>query len=140
MSLFDLFAKKLRNASEKTILIVDDGEVERHFIERTLRKRGFNTVSAVDGPQALTVLEDRKVDLILLDFSMPGMKGDEVCAKIKANDSTKHIPVIFLTGSASSHDLLECYEKGAEYYLNKPITGAALCKQVEMIFKELDNA
>ena len=139
MGLFNFLTTKNKNAAQKTILIIDDGEVERRFIEKTLQKRGFNTLVAFDGPSGLKLLQNSKADLILLDFNMPGMMGSEVCEKIKANDNTKDIPVIFLTGSASSKDLLDCYEVGAEYYLNKPISGAALCKQVEMICKELDR-
>ena len=72
----------------------------------------------------------------MLDLAMPGMNGKEVCKRLKNKDETKHIPVVFLTGSATAADVVECYDVGADYYLNKPIRPDVLIKQIEMTFQE----
>jgi two-component system, OmpR family, response regulator RpaA len=125
----------------KKVLVVDDGEVEREFISRVLEKRGFVARTAADGHRGLDMaVNGEKFDLVVLDYYMPGFTGKEVCAGLKRNEKTKDIPVIFLTGSANARDVVECFDAGAEYFLRKPISGAMLIKQIEMILSELEKA
>jgi len=122
----------------KTILVVDDGEVERAFISRVLEKRGYKVFTAADGKQGLSLSNRENIDLVVLDYYMPGCNGKEVCEDLKRNEKTKDIPVIFLTGSASAKNVVECFDVGAEYFLRKPISGGELIKQIEMILSELE--
>jgi CheY-like chemotaxis protein len=123
--------------SGKRILVVDDGEVERKFISSSLEKIGLVVRTEPGGIPALNRIKDEKFDLIILDFFMPDLNGKEVCLRLKAENATKDIPVIFLTGSASPADLIDCYDAGAEYYLSKPISAKELIKQVTMILTDL---
>lgn len=82
---------------KKTILIVDD---EQDFVKTTslrLRFEGYDTVEANDGLAALERVKERKPDLILLDIMMPGMSGVEVFERLRSNEDTNSIPIIFLT-------------------------------------------
>ena len=123
--------------SNKAILVVDDGEQERRFISRSLEKIGCRVVTAANGEDALRLAREQCFHLVILDFYLPGMKGKEICVGLKADARTRDVPVIFLTGSASPTDLIDCYEAGAEYYLNKPISADQLVKQVRLIFQDV---
>ncbi len=134
-----LFGPKGRSkvAAGKSILIIDDGPLERKVTSEILLKRGFKTVTAENGEAGLRAAIEQKPDLILLHFLMPGMSGKEVCQRLKQSKDTKDIPVIFLTGSVKPTSVIDCYEAGAEYYLSKPVNARTLINQVEMIFAEL---
>ncbi len=120
---------------DKTILVVDDGVTERTFISKILTDRGCRVITADNGKAGLEQALASHPDLILLDYRMPGLNGNEVCQKLKANTETKAIPVVFLTGSTSN--VVECYDVGADYYLAKPISAKALIRQLELTFQEL---
>ncbi len=125
---------------DRKILVVDDGDVERQFISRTLEKGGYQVKTADCGEAALELLKEEVPDLVLLDFVMPGINGDEVCKRIKMDDRTKNIPVVFLTGSIRPSSIISSFDSGAEYYLAKPIGAGELLKQVEMIFSQSPGA
>jgi two-component system alkaline phosphatase synthesis response regulator PhoP len=83
----------------KKILIADDEPDIVKVVKFRLIKAGYEVLIAVNGIEALRIVKDQKPDLILLDFSMPLMNGDEVCRNIKANPETKNIPIILITAS-----------------------------------------
>ena len=137
--LFSFFFGGQKSGSAKPsqkILIVDDGEVERKYISRALEKGGYQVVTAENGEMGLKLAMEEKPDLVLLDFIMPGIHGDAVCKRLKMDEKTKRIPVVFLTGSVKPASVIQSYESGAEYYLSKPIGSKELLKQVEMILSE----
>lgn len=88
----------------------------QHFLER----EGFKTLPAKSGLEALKALDQSPCDLVLLDVSMPGMDGYEVCKKIRSTDKIKTVPVIFLTGRASSADFRLGTKSGGDTYITKP--------------------
>lgn len=141
-NILQLFKKRKETEyiPSKTILIIDDGEVERKFLSRSLEKGGYKAITAEDGEAGLKLAKDMKPDLILLDFIMPGLRGDEVCQRLKLDEQTRNIPVIFLTGSVRPQSIFDSYESGAEYYLAKPISTQELLKQVGMIFQEKQSS
>jgi CheY-like chemotaxis protein len=93
--------------------VIEDGEVERKFIGRSLEKNGLRVSLSDNGPDGLALARKERFDLIILDFYLPKMNGKVICQSLKADAATRDIPVIFLTGSASPKDLIECYEVGA---------------------------
>lgn len=101
------------------ILIVDDipGTIEALAI---VLSPDYELSIATNGPDALKIVETDSPDLILLDIVMPGMDGFEVCARLKANEATRNIPVIFITAKTASEDIVKGLEAGAYYYLTKP--------------------
>jgi len=136
--LFDLFFGKPKKPvfPDKKILVIDDGEVERQFISRTLDKGGYQVKTAENGELGLKAVEEEVPDLIILDFVMPGIHGDEVCKRLKMDERTSKVPVVFLTGSVRPSIVISSFDSGAEYYLAKPIGANELLKQVEMILTQ----
>lgn len=102
-----------------TILLVDDEEVNIALLTGLL-KDAHTLVVAKNGPKALA-LAAQKPDLILLDIMMPGMDGYEVCRRLKANEQTKHIPVIFVASKREMADEADGLKIGAVDYIAKPI-------------------
>lgn len=119
------------------ILVVDDSEVERTFYRQTLQKAGYEVFAASNALTVIDSLKNRKPDLIISDLSMPDMDGKEMCRCIKANDETENIPVIFLTGKAKNGEVVDCFDAGGEYFLEKPIDAKTLVRQVQTILSDL---
>lgn len=115
----------------KKILIADDEKDMLKVITTQLVKEGYEVIAARDGREALQLARDQKPDLVLLDYSMPGLKGDEVCEEIKSDPELKHIPVIFSTASPGffGHQVMETTK--ADDYLIKPFRSADLVATVK---------
>ena len=117
-------------AKQSTILIVDDVPVNITMLAVNLRS-DYQVIVATSGPDALEVAIAERPDLILLDVSMPGMDGYEVCRQLKANPTTCEIPVIFLTSLGEIKDEQRGLELGAVDYIVKPISSAILRARVK---------
>ena len=128
--------KKLSALHGKSVLVVDDGELERRTTRRILEKYGCSVSCAEDGERGYDLATRGRFDLILLDCVMPGLTGPQVCKKLKEQDVTKNIPVIFLTGSDTPTNIINCYDLGAEQFLAKPVSAKLLIKQIEAILNE----
>ncbi|WP_179953356.1 two-component system response regulator [Desulfobotulus mexicanus] len=114
------------------ILIVDDEEVNRVILEILLSKKNFITLSAASGEECIQKAEREAPDLILLDIMMPFMDGFKTCEKLKANPSTRDIPVIFLSTLTDSKNKAMGIEIGGVDYLNKPFDGAELMARLRL--------
>lgn len=130
------------------ILIVDDIPINIQMAMNILKDEGYKMYYAKSGEMALKLIDENDFDLILLDIMMPEMNGFEVCLKLKSNDKTKNIPIIFLSGKDSSTDIEEAYAVGGIDYVVKPFITIELItkvksytrlKQLEDIFKELED-
>lgn len=103
-----------------TILVIDDSPTNlKRFLDQLIQV-GFKILIAPSGQDALQQLEQIKPDLILLDVLMPGLDGFETCARLKANESTKNIPVIFMTALSDPLDKVKGFEVGGVDYITKP--------------------
>ncbi|HNS51156.1 MAG TPA: response regulator transcription factor [Anaerolineae bacterium] len=107
--------------SNATILIVDDHAAVLESMAMTLEAEGYQVLTAVDGVQALTLLESQPVDLILADIAMPRMNGYQLLERARANPAWVAIPFLFLTARAMDSDVRYGKELGADDYLTKPI-------------------
>ncbi len=112
------------------ILVVDDNQPNLKVVSSSLKIEGYNIALALDGTSALKVLDDNKIDLILLDIMMPGIDGFEVCRRIKQNEKLKDIPVIFLTAKNQTEDVVEGFKAGGVDYITKPFNRAELLIRV----------
>jgi CheY-like chemotaxis protein len=116
--------------AQKLILIVDDTPTNIGVISGAL-KDSYKTKIATNGPKALALAcAEEKPDLILLDVMMPEMDGYEVCMRLKADPSTREIPVIFLTGQTGAEDETRGFEVGAVDYVHKPFSPAVVKARV----------
>ena len=100
------------------ILIVDDNPVNIDFLVELLKEYDARTV--LDGISALEAVEEERPDVILLDISMPGMDGFEVCQKLKESPKSRDIPVIFLSASHDTESIVRAFDVGGVDYISKP--------------------
>ena len=105
---------------QEDILIVDDTLENLRLLSTMLIKQGYNVRKAINGKMALTAVQTVVPDLILLDIMMPEMDGYEVCQRLKANQQTAKIPVIFLSALNEVFDKVKAFEVGAVDYISKP--------------------
>ena len=117
----------------KKILLVDDDPGVHVVIVPILSKAGFLAISAKNGEQALQLALNERPDLIILDVIMPGIKGRDLCKKLKAYDVLRDIPVIFLTAKDSEDDIKAELEAGAITHLTKPVNPTDLLQTIEGI-------
>jgi two-component system, sensor histidine kinase and response regulator len=128
--LFKSMANKRFMSQNYSVLVVDDSNVNREFIGSLLRKKGISIVFATNGREALEVASAKMPDLILLDVIMPELDGYEVCERLKNDETTKDIPVIFLTSKNQTEDLIKGFAFGAVDYVNKPFKEEELVSRV----------
>ncbi|WP_421717229.1 response regulator [Arcobacter arenosus] len=108
------------------ILIVDDVPKNIQMAMNILKNEGHKMFYAKDGKMALKLTSEQEFDLILLDIMMPDINGFEVCKKLKSDDKTKNIPIIFLSGKDSTKDIEQAYEVGGIDYVVKPFINIEL--------------
>jgi len=112
------------------ILAVDDEPINRFVIEDLLDEI-YEVILVESGQACLDCVQQRKPDLILLDISMPGMDGYEVCKRLQANPDTREIPVVFLTAKIQVEDEKKGLELGAVDYITKPFSEALLLARIQ---------
>lgn len=118
-------------APDKKILVVDDEIIMLKNIKQILLEDGYHVATAPSGKVALEYLENKTVDLILLDYEMPDMKGPEVLSKLKENPATKDIPVVFLTGTVDRKKIVTALSLKPNGYLLKPISRKQLSEKIK---------
>ncbi len=105
-----------------TALIVEDEPEANTLLSLLVQLRGYSTVSAFTGNEALEKIEDRPPDIIFLDLMLPDINGYEVCRKLKSERSTSLIPIVMVTARIASENRHESYGVGADDYIPKPYT------------------
>jgi adenylate cyclase len=106
--------------AQALVLVVDDNEMNRDMLSRRLERQGYRAIMAEDGQQALEMLPQHPVDLVLLDIMMPRMNGYEVLEKTKNDPALRHIPIIMISAVDDLDSVVKCVEMGADDYLFKP--------------------
>lgn len=112
------------------IMVVDDVEVNRDLLSRRLQRMGHVVTTANDGREALDLTSDPSWDLIMLDVMMPVLDGIGALTALKANEATRHIPVIMISANTEIETVVKCIELGAEDYLPKPFDPVLLRARV----------
>ena len=113
------------------LLIVDDLPENIKVLGNSLQRDEYLISFATSGAQAIDMAMRNELDLILLDIMMPGMDGYEVCERLKAEDRTRHIPIIFITARTDKRDIVRGFEAGAVDYITKPFNVAELIARVQ---------
>jgi len=103
-----------------TILAVDDNPANLSLLTNLLTEHGYDVRPAISGNLALKSLEASSPDLVLLDVKMPGMDGYEVCRRLKADERSRNVPVIFITALGDTIDKVRAFNLGAVDYITKP--------------------
>lgn len=115
------------------ILLVEDNEMNRDMLSRRLTRKGYEIVIAVDGQQGVDLAHSENPDLILMDMSLPVKDGWTATKELKADDSTKNIPVIALTAHAMSGDREQALGAGCDDYDTKPIELPRLLGKIQTL-------
>jgi CheY-like chemotaxis protein len=118
------------------ILLVEDNEMNRDMLSRRLQRKGYLVVTAQDGRQGYLLACSESPDLILMDISLPAMDGWEVTRLLKANESTRHIPIIVLTAHALVSDREKAFAAGCDDYDTKPVEFMRLSEKIENLLVE----
>ena len=117
------------------VLVVDDVLHNVKLLEAKLRSEYFDVLTAMNGFEALEIIEKEQPDIILLDVMMPGMDGFEVCRKVKENPEVAHIPIIMVTALDQPKDRVMGLEAGADDFLTKPIQDMPLFARVKSLVR-----
>jgi CheY-like chemotaxis protein len=131
-----IFETDFKEGSEKKrILVVDDVKTIRTVICALFKSEGFETFEADNGVNALEILKNNRIDLVITDLSMPQMGGFELLEKIKNDENLNSIPVVVLTSKSDSENEIEGLSKGADDYIPKPIDPQKVLLRVKNILK-----
>jgi PAS domain S-box-containing protein len=117
------------------ILVVDDITQNNDLLEAYLAPQGYEIIKAVSGEEALQIMADNQIDLVLLDVMMPGMDGFEVTRRIRQNPKTKMMPVILVTALKETEDRIKGIQAGCDDYISKPFNKMELLARVQSLLK-----
>src|SRR5437016_702609 len=117
------------------ILLIEDNEMNRDMLSRRLQRKGYAVLIAVDGPSGIQMTRTESPDLVLMDMSLPAVDGWEATRILKADISTRDIPVIALTAHAMAKDRDQALEAGCDDYDTKPVDLPRLLGKIETLLK-----
>ena len=116
-------------------MMVDDSKIMRNTLKGIFNQIGIVSmfVEAGDGKEALRLLDEYSVDLILLDWNMPQLNGLEFLKQVRAKDKYKNLPIIMVTSEAERFNIIEALKYGATDYISKPVTGEVFREKLTKI-------
>ncbi len=117
------------------ILIVEDEPALVEVLHYNFQRAGFEALSSDNGEDALLVAEERSIDLVILDWMLPGMSGIEVCRQLRRGPATSSVPIIMLTARGEAHDRLRGFETGADDYVTKPVSPEELVARARAVLR-----
>lgn len=120
---------------QPNVLIVEDEPPLVELLSYNLEKAGFQIHIARDGEEALLAVEERKPDLILLDWMLPYVSGIEICRRIRRNPETRNVPIIILTARGEEDDRIRGLDAGADDYVVKPFSPSELVARVRAVLR-----
>jgi twitching motility two-component system response regulator PilH len=122
------------------IMIVDDSPTEVHVIKTALERHGYDTVSAANGSECLTLAREVRPDLILMDVVMPGINGFQATRTLTRDPQTRSIPIVMITTKDQETDRIWGMRQGAVDYMIKPVSAAELIAKAQEILSRKDAA
>ncbi len=125
--------------SEKKILLVEDNPVNRRLAEFLLRSQGYQVRAATNAQEAFDTIKAERPDLILMDVQLPGMDGLEATRKLKAEPTTRDIPVVAVTSYAMKGDREKALAAGCSGYITKPIDKDTFVQEVATVLASSKN-
>lgn len=120
-------------SSRKCVLVVDDDQGVLKTVQGILLANGYSVLTAATGEKGVQIAKLQRPDVILLDVILPGIKGREVCVRLKEDDHAKKIPIIFLTAKDSPDDIRAEKEVGGISHLTKPVNAKTLLSEIKKV-------
>ena len=122
------------------ILIADDEPNQIELMKFNLEKNGFLIKSAYNGEQALEIIYEKKIDLLIVDWMMPKMSGIELCRILRSNKDTKQLPIIMLSARSEDADKSLGLDTGADDYISKPFSPIELVSRVKALIRRTNTS
>jgi chemosensory pili system protein ChpA (sensor histidine kinase/response regulator) len=122
-----------KSSTQLAALVVDDSITMRRVTQRLLERRGAKVYTARDGLDAITVLQEHSVDVILLDIEMPRMDGYQFATHVRNDPKQKHVPIIMITSRSGEKHRAKAIEIGVNDYLSKPYQEGQLIAAIEAL-------
>lgn len=123
-------------APRPRIVVAEDNPDLLRLVERRLKRRGYEVLTAVDGVEALRLIRSERPDAVVLDWVMPEMQGHHVCQAIKQDEELASIPVLMLTARATEADVVGGFEHGADDFLTKPFDIEELDQRLRQLLRD----
>lgn len=124
---------------KKNILLIEDDKDISELISYNLKKENFNVITAYDGEEALNLIKDNVIDLIILDLMLPSVSGIDLLKYIKRDEKTKNIPVIIETAKGEENDIVLGLELGADDYVTKPFSPKVLVARIKRLIERTEE-
>ena len=121
------------------VLVIDDEEDYRIIIEDVLRGAGMEVRLAPDGQEGLRMLKEKPADVVLVDWMMPKMDGEQFCRAMRAEPAFKDVPVLMLTVKQTADEELEALHFGVDDFVVKPFKGPELIARVRAALRRVEN-
>ncbi|HJZ85400.1 MAG TPA: response regulator [Polyangia bacterium] len=128
----------VRESPAHRILLVEDSDVVRRTLARTLRQAGYDVIEARDGLEALELASRTRFDLVSTDVAMPNLDGYELTRRLRARPDYRHVPILMVTARAERIDRVRGFDAGVDEYIVKPLDRAELLRAVGKHLKERD--
>lgn len=120
---------------ETLILIVEDEAPQAEMLRYNLESEGYRTALASDGEEGLALAETLIPDLAILDWMLPGMSGIDLCRRMRATDSTRHIPIVLLTARGEENDRVQGLDSGADDFVIKPFSPREVMARIRALLR-----
>jgi len=130
-------ANHFQKSRRHSLLLVDDDPEILALLQAKLKDQPFEIFTAAEGESALNIIRTQKPDLIVLDISLPGLSGLEICRSLKADKNTREIPIIMLSARSEEIDRVLGLEFGADDYVTKPFNPQELILRINSVLKRV---
>jgi CheY-like chemotaxis protein len=125
----------IKMSEQKTILIIEDSELNQRLLEAVLKPHGYRLLVAGDGEQGIALAQAEQPDLVLMDILLPGMNGYEAARQLRATPETREVVIVALTASTTPEERDQALAAGCDGYIVKPIDTRNFPKQIYRFLK-----
>jgi len=123
----------MTEVSKRNVLVIEDDSAIAEVLEYNLEREGYDVERSSDGRDGLRLARSLTPDLVILDLMLPGIDGIEICRELRADKSTRHIPILMLTAKSEETDQIIGFSVGADDYVTKPFSVKVLMQRVRVL-------